>query len=98
MHSASGGIRYQPQGDGDPDYADPSFRHALPTNEWPHPMSEIFDVLLEAGLRIAMFRERPALAWRMFKGMVQGAGGLWRIPEGLPQIPLSFSLKARRPA
>lgn len=92
-----GGIRFEPKGDGDPDYADPEYRHTLPTNEWPHPLSETIGALLNAGLRIEMFRERPEMAWRMFKGMVEGLDGLWRMPEGTIQIPLSFSLKARKP-
>lgn len=92
-----GVVRFEPSGDGDPDYADPDHRNTLPTNEWPHPLSETIGVLLQAGLEIEMFRERPALAWRMFKGMVQGSDGLWRMPDGVIQIPMSFSLKARKP-
>jgi SAM-dependent methyltransferase len=93
-----GGTRFEPAGTGDVDYADPEYRHTLPTNEWPHPLSEIFSVLLESGLQIELFRERPELVWRMFPGMVQGEDGFWRLPAGVTRIPLSFSLKARKSA
>jgi 2-polyprenyl-3-methyl-5-hydroxy-6-metoxy-1,4-benzoquinol methylase len=92
-----GGLRFEPQKSGGPDYADPEYRHTLPTNEWPHPLSEILGVLLDAGLQIELFRERPEIVWRMFSGMVRSDDGYWRLPDGVTRIPLSFSLKARKP-
>lgn len=66
------------------------------THEWHHPLSEIFGGLRDAGLQIEMFNEHTVLPWPQLPMMVETSQGLYRLPDGKPEIPLSFSLKARK--
>jgi hypothetical protein len=52
--------------------------------------------LIEAGLAITMFREHEVLPWRGLDILVPAADGLWRLPDGMPRIPLSYSVRARK--
>jgi SAM-dependent methyltransferase len=67
------------------------------TFNWIHPLSDIVAGLLDAGLRLEFLHEHEALPWRLFPSMVRGPDGLFRLPEGSVRLPLSFSLRARKP-
>jgi SAM-dependent methyltransferase len=62
--------------------------------EWQHPLSEVLNALIGAGLRIEFVHEFPYLMFQMLPSMVRGGDGWWRLP-GHENIPLLFSLKAR---
>ena len=62
--------------------------------EWIHPLSDILNGLNAAGLPLAWLHEHAELTWALFPNMVEGKDGLYRLPTGFPQLPLSFSLKA----
>jgi hypothetical protein len=64
--------------------------------EWIHPLSDIFQGLITAGLRIERFTEHAALPWPLFPNMTKGEDGLYRLPPDHPQLPLSVSLDATR--
>jgi SAM-dependent methyltransferase len=66
------------------------------TREWIHPLSEILGALIEAGLMIEMFHEHEVLPWLGLQFMVPSSNRWWRLPDGHPRFPLSFSLKARK--
>lgn len=66
------------------------------TREWMHPLSAILEALIGAGLAIKMFHEHEVLPWQDSRIMVPSSDGLWRLPDGCPRFPLSFSLKARK--
>ena len=63
---------------------------------WNHPLSDILNALIVAGLRVDELREYPFLAWKDFPFMEQDAEGWWRLPKQFKQIPLLFSLKATK--
>ncbi|CAN5380142.1 class I SAM-dependent methyltransferase [soil metagenome] len=63
---------------------------------WIHPLSDILNALIGAGLRITRFTEHAALTWPLFPNMTEGEDGLYRLPADQPQLPLSFSLDAIR--
>lgn len=68
------------------------------TYEWQHPLSEVTDALIGAGLCVEFLHEHPFCGWQRFPFMEQGEDGLWRLPENLrDRIPLTFSLMATRP-
>jgi hypothetical protein len=67
------------------------------TLEFPHPLGEIFDALLQAGLAIEMFHEHESLAWRLWPCLEAEADGMYRLPKDRQRLPLAFSLKARKP-
>jgi hypothetical protein len=47
--------------------------------------------MIEAGLTIEMFREHEVLPWRGLRNLVPASDRLWRLPDGHPRFPLSFS-------
>jgi SAM-dependent methyltransferase len=76
---------------------DPTVMTNQATREWIHPLSEILGALIEAGLTIEMFHEHEVLPWRGLQLMVPSSTGRWwRLPDGYPRFPLSFSLRVRK--
>jgi len=76
------------------DYADPGFRSGLATHEWYHSLGEVFEAVTGAGLNVQSFREYPFCTYQSRAGMVRSEDGLWRMPEGVLQVPLMFSIRA----
>ncbi|MFQ5498476.1 MAG: class I SAM-dependent methyltransferase [Candidatus Zixiibacteriota bacterium] len=80
----------------EPDYCDREYRIKNELVEWQHPLSEIINALLNAGLVIENMGEydkscQPENAdWKP-------DGDYWLPPDGPPRYPLLFSLKARKP-
>lgn len=88
-------LRFDPEGD-DSDYAEASFTSEETTFEWFHPMSEIIQSLIDAGLSIEQFREHPFVTYKARQGMVQGDDGLWRLPPDVVPLPLMFTIRASK--
>ncbi|MFE3444114.1 class I SAM-dependent methyltransferase [Nocardia sp. NPDC059180] len=65
-------------------------------HEWRHDLSEVATALLRAGLRIEAVEELPYMDWPAFPGLVPCTEG-WALGPGLPRIPLTFAIVARRP-
>lgn len=66
------------------------------TYEWPHPVSEVVNALIGAGLRIERLDEGTVLPWRFSPRMVQVDGGwAWPKPER-NRIPVTFTVVARK--
>jgi 2-polyprenyl-3-methyl-5-hydroxy-6-metoxy-1,4-benzoquinol methylase len=68
------------------------------TREWIHPLSAILGALIDAGLTISMFREHEVLPWQGVPMLVPAPDQWWRLPDGHPRIPLSFSVRAKKGA
>lgn len=63
--------------------------------EWSHPIGDVVTALIQAGLRIELLKERPdACAYRRWPFMREVKPGDFRLPEELPALPLTYSLKA----
>lgn len=66
------------------------------TYERDHGLGEIISAVLDAGLVLEVFHEQSYTnaprAWTE-----QGVDGFYRLPEGSPRFPLTFSLRARKP-
>jgi SAM-dependent methyltransferase len=62
---------------------------------WSHGLGEIVTALLDAGLRLVSLTELPTLAWRGLPFLVETGDG-WRLPDGFPPQPLSFTLRATK--
>jgi SAM-dependent methyltransferase len=70
---------------------------AMTTVEWSHDLGSILSALIYAGLTIEMFHEHGAISYQRWSGLEQvGQTKRWTIPEGQPQLPLEFSLIARK--
>jgi len=66
------------------------------TYEWNHDLGEVVTAVATAGLRIESLREIDSLPWCPWPGMVKGVDGWWRLPDGMPRLPLTYSLRAVR--
>ncbi len=66
------------------------------TYEWAHPLSAVIGGLLEAGLRLDFLHEHEEVPWQIWPLAVKAGRGMYRLPAGLPALPLAFSLKATR--
>jgi len=64
--------------------------------EWSHPLSDIIGGLLEAGLHLDFLHEHERLPWRNFPMMEEAENWGYRLPDGQPPLPLSFSLRASK--
>lgn len=66
--------------------------------EWQHSLGEVITSLAAAGLRIEFLHEYPTTLFRRFPVLEESADGTggWAFPAGAPQIPLMYSLRARR--
>ena len=73
------------------------FTHTT-TLEWVHPLSDIINAVIAAGMRLDFLNEHEELAWQFAPLMVpvEGKRRMWVLPEGFPKLPLAFSLKATR--
>ncbi|MGH8907089.1 MAG: class I SAM-dependent methyltransferase [Egibacteraceae bacterium] len=64
---------------------------------WSHSLGEIVTAVIEAGLRLEFLHEFPFVFFRMLSFLERGGDGWWRLPDGLPSVPLSFSIRAAKP-
>jgi SAM-dependent methyltransferase len=76
---------------------------ALPTehntvNERNPGFGPVITAVIDAGLVVELVSEHPVGVEQVWPFMEQGEDRLWRMPEHLPQIPLTWSMRARRPA
>ncbi|MEQ9349649.1 MAG: SAM-dependent methyltransferase, partial [Alphaproteobacteria bacterium] len=69
----------------------------LPAHEWAHGLGRIVTALTAAGLVIDFLHEHDVAAWRCMRGLEPATDHMWRLPAGVAQMPLSFSLLARKP-
>ena len=77
---------------------DPTVMSHQSTREWIHSLSAVLGGLIDAGLTITMFREHEVLPWRGLTSLVPASDRMWRLPDGVPRIPLSYSVRAKKGA
>lgn len=78
-------------------YAHPSDELVGVSHSWQHTFEEIIGSLVRAGLIIEDLREYPLIAWKFTPHMVEREPGLFGMPDGHPEVPLTFTLTARKP-
>ncbi|MBF4604863.1 class I SAM-dependent methyltransferase [Curtobacterium sp. VKM Ac-2884] len=67
------------------------------TFEWPHPLSEIVNALLDAGLRLRRLDEGRTLPWRFSPRMEDTGDGSWAWPDAdRDRVPLTYTIVATR--
>lgn len=69
----------------------------LPSCEWIHPLADMLNALIGAGLRLDWLHEHERLPWPHFPDMRAGVDRMFRLPEGYPKLPLALSLRATKP-
>ena len=79
-------------------YTDPDARTVHNrTEEWQHPLGDVINALIAAGLTLELLGEHDHQAYRQWPFMEKD-GGVYRMPAGTPRLPLMYSLRARKPA
>jgi ubiquinone/menaquinone biosynthesis C-methylase UbiE len=84
--------------DDHPDYSDSSYIPVTKTYEWTWSISDIVNALLHKGLTIEMLNEFDRSFYPAFPGMVKTEDDWWILKDYQGMIPLTFSLRARKPA
>jgi SAM-dependent methyltransferase len=75
------------------------FLNRQPSHEFHWATSEVVSALLDAGLALEHFREYDyCRGFRPFKEMKDLGERRFAVPDGMPSIPLMYSLVARKPA
>ncbi|MGH6751051.1 MAG: class I SAM-dependent methyltransferase, partial [Bradyrhizobium sp.] len=77
---------------------DPTILSHQSTRQWIHSLSAVLGGLVDAGLTITMFREHEVLPWQGLPSLVPASERMWRLPDGTPRVPLSYSLRAKKAA
>lgn len=72
---------------------------ASTTYEWNHGLGEIVTALIEHGLRIDQLVEHDSVPWEALPGqMTLRADGEWLLTERSGSVPLTYTLRASKPA
>ena len=66
------------------------------THEWLHPISDVVNAMIDAGLTIERLNEHERLAWQFAPWMVpvEGHRRMWVMPDGMPKMPVAYSIQA----
>jgi SAM-dependent methyltransferase len=64
---------------------------------WIHPVSQVLNALIAAGLRVEWIAEYPYTYWHKFPFMCRGRDGWWHLTEGEGTIPLMYAVTASKP-
>lgn len=70
------------------------------TREWAHTLADVLGALLGAGLRLELFHEHDYTLFARWPFLVEDrdtleARAVYRLPQGMPRLPLMYSLRAR---
>ena len=79
-----------------PDYCDTNYRVKSEQVEWQHPLSDILNALIGAGLTIERVEEYPFSYYRRKPDWYHDDDWYWYPPGGPARYPLMMSIKARR--
>jgi SAM-dependent methyltransferase len=80
-------------------YADPQAetQHNV-TYEWTHGLGEVVTAVIDAGLRLEFLHEFDYTGYQRWPFLEKTAEEVYRMPAGMPSIPLAYTLKASKPA
>lgn len=80
-----------------PTYADKNSQLKNPSYEWQHTMGDIISSLIDHGLIVQFLHEFPFSVYQGFPFLVKGEDDRWWLPNGRKDVPLMFSLLAKKP-
>ena len=64
--------------------------------QWHHPLGEVVSAVIAAGLQPEFLHEHDYTLWQRWPFLVEGPEGQYRLPAGMPSLPLMYSLRASR--
>jgi SAM-dependent methyltransferase len=66
--------------------------------EWAHPLGATVTAILRAGLQLEFLHERDYSFFQRWPFLEHHADdGTYRMPAGMPSVPMTYSLRARKP-
>lgn len=65
-------------------------------HQWIHPLGEVVSAVAGAGLHVDFVHEREGINWKRWPFLVAGGEGEWTTPDGMPRLPLQYTLQARK--
>lgn len=68
----------------------------LESYEWIHPLADMLNAFVDAGLRVDWVKEHVTLPWACFPNMHAGDDRMFRVPGAHFQFPLALSLRATK--
>jgi SAM-dependent methyltransferase len=68
------------------------------TYEWHHPIGEVVSAIIGAGLTLEFLHEHDYTLFARWPFLERHGHDTFRLPEGMPDLPLMYSLRARKPA
>lgn len=78
-------------------YADPTAESKVKDEyNWPYTLGGVVTALLQAGLVPEYLHEHPYTVFPQLPYLVKKDRHYWVLPEGTPEFPLMFSIKARK--
>ncbi len=66
--------------------------------EWSHTLGDVISALVAAGLRIEFLHEHDHTLFPRWPFLEHDDAGIYRLPAGMPSLPLMYSLRAIRPS
>ncbi len=69
----------------------------LPLHVWSHPVSDVINALLSSGLELLHFNEFPYSPYNCFQGLVEREPGRYVRGDSAIDVPMLYSIKARKP-
>jgi SAM-dependent methyltransferase len=64
--------------------------------EWNHGLGEVLSAVLDAGLTIELFHEHDYTLFQRWPFLEKEGRDTYRMPPGMPSLPLMYSLRARK--
>jgi SAM-dependent methyltransferase len=79
-------------------YADHGAACAVGTEyDFPYTLADVVTSLLQAGLQLEYLHEFPFTVFEQLPYLVKKDEHYWVLPEGTPEFPLMFSIRAKKP-
>lgn len=75
-------------------YADRSAPIQLPSVSWNHPLGDVLQALIDAGLRIDVFREYDWSPYNCFSNTVETGPGMFHIKGMEGKLPMVYAVRA----
>ena len=76
-------------------YADPAAETVNNRSmEWNHGIGAVVSALVKAGLQIEFLHEHDHTLFARWPFLERAEDGTYRLPEGMPSLPLMYSLQA----
>lgn len=64
--------------------------------EWIHPVSDVVNALIAAGLTLDFLNEHDTVSWQHFSFAVRAGKDMYGLPENSPKIPMAYSIGATK--